>query len=60
MPECDAYREPVVVTPHEGAVIIRAPQGAAVFALTPEAALESAERIATAAHEAMRERLHIR
>lgn len=58
MSESDAYTEPVVAEPFEGAVIIHAPQGAAAIALTPEAALESAERIMTAAHQVLSDRIH--
>ena len=50
---CDAYTRPVTATPGRGIVLIAAPEGAAVFALTAVAALESAYRIIDAAELAL-------
>jgi len=60
MPESDAYREPLRVEVFEDFVVIAAPEGPAIIALTPEAALESAERISEAARALIAERRHIR
>jgi hypothetical protein len=45
----DAYDEPLTVMPIRGAVIVSAPKGGGIAAITPEAALASAQRLIDAA-----------
>jgi len=60
MPDSDAHEEPITVEPHDDAIVIRLPKGAGMVALTPEAALESADRIATVAHRVLSDRIYNR
>lgn len=55
----DAYAQPMKVVPQEDCVVLLAPDGPGAVALTPEAALESAERIAEAARALIAARTHI-
>ena len=53
----DAYSEPLDVRPLRGAVIVSDPRGASVIAITPDAALGTAERLIGAARLAVSDQL---
>jgi hypothetical protein len=53
----DAYPEPLDVTPLRGAVLVADPRGVRVIAITPDAALITAERLIGAARLAASDEL---
>ncbi len=53
MPPTDLFDTPMRITTVHGAVIAAAPQGAGVVAMTPQAALATAELLAAAARLAL-------
>ena len=53
----DAYPDPLEVTALRGAVLVSDPRGASIVAITPDAALGTAERLIAAARRALSEEL---